>query len=177
MNRKVNQSGDQYTPGQIILGSNPNLGNRWEGSTVQKNGSRAYNPPYRKRTERSENVSKLKERDKRVEKEQKRLLKLFKDIPENKKKAVQGLIIQASRLRVLLDEMWADISENGDYEMFSQSERQEPYERERPVAKLYNSRDVSYQRVIKQLTDLMPEMPANDLPDNSAHSDGSDLLC
>lgn len=35
MNRKVSRSGDQHTPGRIILGSNPNLGNRWEGSTVQ----------------------------------------------------------------------------------------------------------------------------------------------
>ena len=50
-------------------------------------------------------------------------------------KVVEGLIIQAARLRVLLNEMWMDISENGDYEMFSQSDKTEPYERERPVAR------------------------------------------
>ena len=60
-----------------------------------------------------------------------------------------------ARLRILLDEMWIDISENGDVEMFSQSDKQEPYERERPIAKLFNSRDMSYQRIIKQLTDLI----------------------
>ena len=43
-------------------------------------------------------------------------------------KVVEGLIIQAARLRVLLNEMWMDISENGDYEMFSQSDKTEPYE-------------------------------------------------
>jgi len=72
-------------------------------------------------------------------------------------KVVDGLITQAARLRVLLDELWIDISENGDYELFTQSEKVEPYERERPAAKLYNTRDQTYQRVIKQLTDLLPE--------------------
>lgn len=122
-------------------------------------------------------MSKLEERDKLVKKEKNRLMRLFKNIPENKKKAVQGLIIQAARLRILLDEMWEDISENGDYEMFSQSEKQEPYERERPVAKLYNSRDVSYQRVIKQLTDLIQESTEEDSAGKLPPSDGSDLIC
>lgn len=122
-------------------------------------------------------MSTLEKRDKLVKKEKNRLMRLFKNIPENKEKAVQGLIIQAARLRVLLDEMWEDISENGDYEMFSQSEKQEPYERERPVAKLYNSRDVSYQRVIKQLTDLIQESTEEDSAGKSPPSDGSDLLC
>lgn len=68
--------------------------------------------------------------------------------------------------------MWIDISENGDVEMFSQSEKQDPYERERPIAKLFNSRDLSYQRIMKQLTDLVP--PETDGGGNS--DDGSDLL-
>jgi len=99
----------------------------------------------------------VEERDKLVEKERERLKKIFKDIPPNKLKVVDGLITQAARLRVLLDELWIDISENGDYELFTQSEKVEPYERERPAAKLYNTRDQTYQRVIKQLTDLLPE--------------------
>src|SRR5699024_12370231 len=70
---------------------------------------------------------------------------------------VSGLITQAARLRVLLDEMWEDITNGGDYDLFSQSEKVEPYERERPVAKLYNSRDQSYQKVIKQLVELLPK--------------------
>lgn len=122
-------------------------------------------------------MSKLAKREKLVKKEKNRLMKLFVNIPDNKKKAVQGLIIQAARLRILLDEMWEDIAENGDYEMFSQSDRQEPYERERPVAKLYNARDGSYQRVIKQLTDLIQEFPDGDSEGKSPPSDGSDLLC
>lgn len=115
----------------------------------------------------------IEKRDKLVKKEAERLTELFKDIPENKKKVVEGLIIQTARLRVLLDEMWIDIAEGGDYEMFSQSPQQEPYERERPVAKLYNSRDVTYQRAMKQLTDLVPEEKRKDV---KADPTGSDLM-
>lgn len=104
----------------------------------------------------------LEDRNELVLKEKNRLSRIFKDIPKDKKKAVEGLIIQAARLRILLNEMWIDISEKGDYEPFSQSENQTPYERERPVAKLYNSRDVSYHRVIKQLTDLLPDDKRNE---------------
>lgn len=99
----------------------------------------------------------VEEREVLVKKEKNRLRKLFKNIPDNKLKVVEGLIVQAARLRVLLNEMWIDISENGDYEMFSQSDKADPYERERPVARLYNTRDQSYQRIIKQLTDLLPD--------------------
>lgn len=113
--------------------------------------------PIKWKKERGELMNKLKARDTLVKKEKNRLNRLFKDVPKNKLKTAEGLIIQAARLRILLDEMWIDITENGDVELFSQSEKQDPYERERPIAKLYNSRDQSYQRIIKQLTDLIPD--------------------
>ncbi|HII0748631.1 TPA: hypothetical protein ACYYQD_001836 [Staphylococcus aureus] len=87
-----------------------------------------------------------------VLKEKERLQVLYKDIPSNKLKVVDGLIIQAARLRVMLDYMWEDIKEKGDYDLFTQSEKAPPYERERPVAK-----DAAYQKIIKQLSDLLPE--------------------
>lgn len=115
----------------------------------------------------------LEARDALVKKEKNRLSRQFKSIPTNKKKIAEGLIIQAARLRILLNENWNDITENGDYEMFSQSPTQDPYERKRPVAELYNSRDVSYQRVIKQLTDLLPDESQKG---GECAVDGSDLL-
>ncbi|MBW3491141.1 hypothetical protein [Bacillus sp. FDAARGOS_1420] len=115
----------------------------------------------------------IDEREMLVNKEKNRLKRLFKDIPPSKLKVVEGLIIQAARLRVLLNEMWIDISENGDYELFSQSDKTEPYERERPVARLYNTRDQSYQRVMKQLTDLLPE--ENNKKESKKYS-ASDLI-
>lgn len=99
----------------------------------------------------------LEERERLVKKEKTRLQRLYKRIPENQKRLTEGLIVQAARLRVLLDEMWVDITENGDYDLFSQSESQKPYERERPAAKMYNSRNDSYCRILKQLSDILPE--------------------
>lgn len=122
----------------------------------------------------SDFMADLKKRNRLVKAEEKRLSKLFDDMTEDKKKVVSGLITQAARLKILLDEMWIDISEKGDYELFSQSENQAPYERERPVAKQYNSRDQSYQRIIKQLTDYLPEEKQQAAKE--AAMDGSDLL-
>ena len=47
--------------------------------------------------------------------------------------------------------------ENGFVEMFQQGKDQDPYERKRPVADLYNTMNTSYQKIIKQLTDLLPK--------------------
>lgn len=102
-------------------------------------------------------LTKLEARNELVKKEKNRLKRIFSNIESNQMQVVSGLITQAARLRVLLDEMWEDITNGGDYELFSQSEKVEPYERERPVAKLYNSRDQSYQKVIKQLVELLPK--------------------
>jgi len=107
-------------------------------------------------------MNKLADRNKLVQKERKRLGKIFENIEENKLKVVVGLITQAARLKVLLDEHWIDITEGGDYELFSQSDKLEPYERERPVSKQYNTRDQAYQRVIKQLVELLPEEEQQD---------------
>ncbi|EKU50326.1 hypothetical protein [Staphylococcus massiliensis] len=100
---------------------------------------------------------KVSDTDKNVIKERERLEAVYKDIPNEKREVVEGLIIQAARLRVMLNYMWTDIQENGEYNMFQQSQNVPAYERERPVARLYNTRDQSYQRIIKQLTDLLPK--------------------
>ncbi|NAP01319.1 hypothetical protein FRY77_35855 [Halomonas sp. MG34] len=101
-------------------------------------------------------VKKDLSKDARVKREYNRLKKLYKEIPPDTLKVVDGLITQTARLRILLNDMWDDLKENGDTEMFSQSDKTEPYERERPIARLYNSRDAAYQKAIKQLTDLLP---------------------
>ncbi|OLR27618.1 hypothetical protein [Bacillus cereus] len=97
------------------------------------------------------------ERDTLVQKEIERLQTLFYDIPPRTLNLVEGLIVQAARLRVSLNEMWQYLSENGDYETFSQLDKTRLYERERPVARLYNTREQSYQCIMKQLTDFLPE--------------------
>lgn len=85
-----------------------------------------------------------------------RLDAIFANIAPDKKDLCQGLIRQAARLRVLLDKGYADLMDKGDTEWFSQSPDTEPYERERPAARLFNTRDKNYQSVIKMLLDLLP---------------------
>src|SRR5699024_9105508 len=121
--------------------------------------SRIYYPPQRSRKEcfNMATLSKLDASNEWDKKGKNRLKRIFSNIESNQMQVDSGLITQAARLRVLLDEMWEDITNGGDYELFSQSEKVEPYERERPVAKLYNSRDQSYQKVIKQLVELLPK--------------------
>lgn len=96
-------------------------------------------------------------RDERILKEERRLRKIYKNIDTDKKGIIDGLIQRAAYMRVTLEDWEKDIMENGYIEMFTQSEKTDPYERERPVARLYNTMNKSYQSIIKQLTDLMPK--------------------
>lgn len=93
----------------------------------------------------------------RVETEVKKLQSLLENTPKTQLKVAEGLITQAARLRILLDDNWKDILENGEYEKFSQSENQVPYDRRRPIVENYDNRDKTYQLIIKQLTDLAPQ--------------------
>ena len=82
--------------------------------------------------------------------------RVYSGLPANKKAVAEGLIVEAARLRVLLDELFEDIRENGATELFTQSEKTAPYEKERPAAKLYATYNKNYQSIIKQLNDLTP---------------------
>ena len=93
----------------------------------------------------------------RVKKEQARLKKIFKALSEQELAVCDGLIVQAARLRILLDDAWDDIKIKGDVEMFTQSENAPPYERKRPVAELYNAREKNYQTAVRQLMDRIPQ--------------------
>ena len=91
-------------------------------------------------------------KQKRIKKELSKLKKVYKDIPKDKMIIVDGLINRAAFMRISLEDMELDIHKDGFVEMFSQSEPQTPYERERPVARLYNSMNKNYQSIIKELT-------------------------
>lgn len=71
-------------------------------------------------------------------------------------------------MRISLDEMEQDINENGFTEKFSQG-NQAPYLRQRPISDIYSKMNASYQKIIKQLTDLLPkEEPRKDDEDEFA---------
>lgn len=96
-------------------------------------------------------------KDKRISKEERRLRRQFKNIPAEMKGLADGLIRRAAYMRVTLEDYEKDIDENGYVELFTQSEKVDPYERERPVARLYNQMNKNYQTIIKQLTCLLPK--------------------
>ncbi len=93
----------------------------------------------------------------RIKKEESKLKKIFKDLDKNKKRTVEGLIKRAAFMKASLEDFEEDLDMYGFVESFQQGEKQEPYDRKRPVADLYNTMNTSYQKIIKQLTDLLPE--------------------
>lgn len=97
-----------------------------------------------------------KTKEERIRGEKNRLTRLFKELPEKKKKLTVGLIERAAFMRVELEDLEADLKENGWTEPFQQSEKVEPYDRARPQGQTYNTMNASYQKIMKQLHDMLP---------------------
>ena len=107
-------------------------------------------------------LAELKEqRVRAIKKEKSRLAKQFREIDKKSRAVVDGLIEQAAFLRVQLQELADDININGTTELFAQGKDQEPYERQRPAANVYNSMNANYQKIIKQLNELLPKPVKN----------------
>jgi hypothetical protein len=98
-----------------------------------------------------------KRKSERIQTEIKRLKGLYSKIENRHKKLIEGLVQRAAYMRIQLEDYETDLDDSGYVEMFSQSEDLEPYERERPVARLYNTGNKNYQSIIKQLTELLPK--------------------
>lgn len=97
-------------------------------------------------------------KEERIKKEEQRLNKIFRDFKDEKKiRTAQPLICRAAFLKTTLEDYESDINQNGSVEMFRQGKDQEPYERERPVVRQYNQMNAQYAKIVKQLTDLLPE--------------------
>lgn len=105
---------------------------------------------------RAENAKKSA-RQKAISAEEARLRKIYENLPKETLAIADGLIRRAAFMRVTLEGYENDISERGSVELFNQSDKTDPYERERPVARQYNSMNSNYQKIIKQLTDLLPK--------------------
>ena len=86
-----------------------------------------------------------------------RLTEIYQGLPPKQFALAEGLIILAARLRVRLDKLWAELEEMGETEWFTQSDKTDPYERERPASRTFTATDKSYQSIIKQLNDMIPK--------------------
>jgi len=104
-----------------------------------------------------------KAKEERIKAEDRRLRTLFKELPKDTKALYDGLIKRAAYMRATLEDYEQDLDEKGYVESFLQSKDLMPYERERPVARLYNTMNKNYQSIIKQLKDALPEPAAVDV--------------
>lgn len=114
------------------------------------------------------------EKKRKVTLEEKRLRATYEKLPRDRLVVADGLIRRAAFMRVTLEEYELDLVENGSVEQFTQSEKTAAYERERPVARLYNSLNKNYQSIIKQLTDMLPKPDPDMLGDDKDKDDGFD---
>lgn len=96
------------------------------------------------------------ERERLINKEERRISALFRGLDDKKKKVAEGLIKRAAFMRISLQDLEEDLNIYGFTEKFSQGD-QEPYDRKRPTAELYNQLNANYQKIIKQLTDMLPK--------------------
>ena len=101
-----------------------------------------------------------KTKEQRIRAEKTRLRRLYRNLPKEAAGTVDGLIDQAAFMRIECEDMAADLRENGWTELFRQSERLDPYDRARPIGQAYNSTNANYQKIIKQLTALLPKPDA-----------------
>ena len=98
-------------------------------------------------------------KDARIQKEIRRLNAIYSKIGKKEKSAIDGLVKRAAFMRVTLEDMEEDLDTNGFTELFTQSEKTDPYERERPVARLYNTMNKNFQSIMKQLSDFIEREP------------------
>lgn len=89
-------------------------------------------------------------------KELKKLNKIIRNIPNDKKELVEGLIADASFMACELEKLRTYISENGWSEEYKNGENQ--YGKKSSVeADTYIKMQKSYQAIIRQLTDFLPD--------------------
>ena len=98
----------------------------------------------------------LIEKNKKIRKETQKLKKLFKDLPDNKKKMAEKLIENASFMSITLDELKEDIKIHGVKETYVNGKDQFGF-KESIESKTYNTMVKNYMNIIKQLNDMLPE--------------------
>ena len=87
-----------------------------------------------------------------IDKEYKKLMKIYKNVPDQKKNLVQNLCKQLSFCMVTLQEVKDDILEKGTIVEFTQGSQH--YLKENPSVGVFNRLCKTYQSLLKQLNDF-----------------------
>jgi len=117
---------------------------------ARKNGAEVIDFPVE-----DSRTSAAEEKAKKIKAELTRLKKVFKDLPEDKRRIVDGLIQEAAFMRATLEETREIIDREGVIELFEQGAQR--FLREHPATKVYASFINRYSAVVKQLIDLLPD--------------------
>ena len=101
------------------------------------------------------------EKNKKIKKELSKLNKIFKDIPEDKKNVVKGLIENAAFMGVTLKDLQELINTKGYTEEYQNGEHHKGTKK-CPEVEIYNTMIKNYTNVVKQLMELLPKQPDDD---------------
>lgn len=96
----------------------------------------------------------IKAKDKIIRAEKRRLKSLLEDLPENKKKAAEGLIDECAFMRATLKQYRDYITEEGLIDIMPQGDYS--IKREHPAVRSYSTMVQKYATVCKQLFDMLP---------------------
>lgn len=104
--------------------------------------------------------TRVKTKEERIRSEKNRLNKQYRSLPAARKALAAGLVERAAFMRIELDDLEADLRQNGWTEKFQQSPSCEPYDRARPQGQTFQSMSANYLKIIKQLDSLLPQETA-----------------
>lgn len=104
---------------------------------------------------------------KKISEYEKSLISQCSEMDEKRREIAKGICKVAAFSYVEALELMDDILENGWVELFSQSEKTEPYERSRPTADILMRLFEKYAKSISQLNSMLPSAAAAIKPDNS----------
>ena len=95
------------------------------------------------------------EKDKKIDKEYRRLKGLCCELTNQKKAMADSQMQRAAFMRIALEELEEIIKKDGTLDIFEQGNYS--YNREHPALKSYNTTIKNYTAIIKQLNDMLPQ--------------------
>lgn len=102
------------------------------------------------------------EKDKLIKKEIARLKKVYKDIDKDKLRTVQSLIAEAAFMTITLEDLRTTINREGTRSFYQNGEFQWGT-KSSPEYDQYIKTVANHMKIIKQLTDLLPETPPKEV--------------
>jgi hypothetical protein len=102
----------------------------------------------------------MSDKAERIEKEIKRIKKLFKVVDKDTLATVQSLVKNAAFMSITLDDLQDAMNQNGVISEYQNGENQWGTKKS-PEVEIYNTMIKNHMAIMKQLVDLLPEQETN----------------